>query len=249
MLRLSVTIVQRIVRVWRWRRCVFMVITSRTGNGRIRRGMGWRGWGTHEQFLILDTGVGTRSVGPCGICMLVGSAIEWIRMRKVVALIEAWVSAQQAWLVHMGLVGNPLWYPGWWGTWCVVVLALCWVGIMMVSHDGWMNSQVVFVVVRRSLAIRMLLALSNTGSDGGFRIAIQIDREWSTTVFPERRNRRIGSFRGKSCEDGDGDDLVLLGPQTLSKASVAKGRIERMEGWALVVRFTSRGRRRSKFPC
>ena len=138
-LRLSVTIVQRIVRVWRWRRCVFVVITSRAGNGRIRRGMGWRGWGTHEQFLILDAGVRTGSVGPCGICMLVGSAIEWIPMRKVVALVEAWVSAQQAWLVHMGLVGSPLWYTDWWGTWCVVVLALYWVGIMMVSHDGWMG--------------------------------------------------------------------------------------------------------------
>lgn len=71
-----------------------MVISSRPRDGRVCRRVAGRSRGAHEQFLILKAGVRARSVGSCAISMLLRSAIEGIPMRKVIALIEAWVSTQ-----------------------------------------------------------------------------------------------------------------------------------------------------------
>lgn len=142
MLRLSGAIIQRVIRgleIRGWRRCVLVEITSRTRNGRVWGRVAGRSRGAHEQFLILEASVRAGSVGSCAIAMLLRSAIERIPMGMVIALTEAWVPAQGVWLVHGGRAGSSLWDPDRWGRGGVVVLALGWVGIMVISHDGWMD--------------------------------------------------------------------------------------------------------------
>ncbi len=116
-----------------------MEVTSRTREGRVCGRVAGRSRGAHEQFLILEASVRARSVGSGAISMLLRSAIERIPMGMVIALTEAWVPTQRVCMVHGGRAGSSLRYPDRWGRRGVVVLALGWVGIMVISHDGWMD--------------------------------------------------------------------------------------------------------------